>query len=516
VVEGAKKGDCVRGRGWLSLVLSGVWNWGKKRKRGGVKYGRPELLFDWDAVPLEGRRVYIAFDADYREKRNVAKAMMRLAERLTERGADVYIISLPGPEKGLDDYAVAGGDLDNLKRTARPYQACDFTPYVATEDRRVLEVVELVRRQMDREAWEGKAGKTDHSHLRAHLEIALERGRWTEIGVEFIAPTREVQQRAGIGSRATLGKSDARLEERGYICKTSGDRAKGKANRYLLKPPKLNHVIGEGGGEVTTCSTTGSVPSDFVPHLRWPAPPPPEEEPNKGSKTPMLALGKAAELALYLLASWGGRATVRDLATAAGSSDPSKFRERVLEDLAEFGVVGLSEKGKHTADVSLSPDWRSRLDERRRHGGELSAARRQAVKHRESREAYISTDRAERTPDTPGIEKTRHILRDASERDEAARIEEQRSKVGMTAEVFVHDRLAQLGRVRAKLLRELWAERGGNPSHVLPAARRLGCKFERLPEYENSLFVFPPIARRGGLAEVVDLNEHSGKSRGAS
>jgi Domain of unknown function (DUF3854) len=99
VVEGAKKADCAASRGRLTITLTGVWNWGKKRKRGGAKCGRPELLPDWDFIPLEGRKVYIAFDADYREKRSVALAKMRLAERLTERGAHVYIIDLPGPDE---------------------------------------------------------------------------------------------------------------------------------------------------------------------------------------------------------------------------------------------------------------------------------------------------------------------------------------------------------------------------------------------------------------------------------
>ena len=93
---------------------------------------------------------------------------------------------------GLDDFVVAGGDLNELERTARPYQACDFTPNVATEDRRVREVVDRVKQCMkiDPSFRKGKAGKTDHSHMRAILEIALERGRWNGEVVELIAPTR--------------------------------------------------------------------------------------------------------------------------------------------------------------------------------------------------------------------------------------------------------------------------------------------------------------------------------------
>src|SRR5215217_7304844 len=34
ITEGTKKADCLAGRGQLAIALSGVWNWGKKRKRG--------------------------------------------------------------------------------------------------------------------------------------------------------------------------------------------------------------------------------------------------------------------------------------------------------------------------------------------------------------------------------------------------------------------------------------------------------------------------------------------------
>jgi len=130
VTEGTKKGDCLASRNRLAVGLAGVWNWGTEPERDRLRRRRPELLSDWDVVPLKGRRVYIAFDADFRKKRSVALAIMRLAERLTEREARVYIIWLPGPEKGIDDFVVAGGNLERLEEDATPFQACDFIPYV--------------------------------------------------------------------------------------------------------------------------------------------------------------------------------------------------------------------------------------------------------------------------------------------------------------------------------------------------------------------------------------------------
>ena len=396
ILEGAKKGDCVASRGRLALVCAGVWNWGKKREEGGVKYGRPELLPDWDAIPLEGRRFFIAFDADFREKRGVALAMMRLAERLTEQGAHVYVISLPNGEtnlgKGLDDYVVAGGDLEELEAAAKPYQACDFTPYVATQDRRVWNIVATVEERTGLDVWKGKAAKTDHSLLRALLELAMERGKFEEgPHVSVVVPTRELQQRAGIGSRATLTKSDGRLQERGYIGKEPGAPCRGRANIYRINPTKLNHYIGgeiEGSPRVPM---TGSVLESYVPHLRYGTVAPPSREellPERGPNSPMSTLGKNTELALHRLHSWGGTATVSDLARACGIGDPSILRKRDLETLAGEGIVELDKKGTRRARVRLASGWRKRLDTYLEKNGELSAARQQTVRHREAREAF--------------------------------------------------------------------------------------------------------------------------------
>ena len=65
--------------------------------------------------------------------------------------------------------------------------------------------------------------------------------------------------------------------------------------------------------------------------------------------------------------------------------------KRVLVKLAEAGIVELDKKGTHRARVRLAPDWRERLDTCLELDGELSAARQQAVRHREAREAFYSS-----------------------------------------------------------------------------------------------------------------------------
>ena len=134
--------------------------------------------------------MHICFDADYRDKQNVALAMLRLAERLTERGAHVYIMNIPGPEKGLDDYLVAGGDLGSLEEAARPFTASDLIRYAAKPDKRIWSTVARIGDAMRTDDWRGAA--TTHSLLRALLELALLGGHYdrnTE-AVEVMIGTR--------------------------------------------------------------------------------------------------------------------------------------------------------------------------------------------------------------------------------------------------------------------------------------------------------------------------------------
>jgi hypothetical protein len=56
----------------------------------------------------------------------------------------------------------------------------------------------------------------------------------------------------------------------------------------------------------------------------------------------------------------------------------------------------------------------------------------------------------------------------------------------------VFDKLKALGRIRLELLREVYADAGGDPRDVLPAAVRLGCRVESLVEYGDERFVFAP------------------------
>jgi len=128
--EGIKKGDAAATRELAVAALAGVWNWRSE-----------DVLAELDQIPLKERTVYIAFDSDWRRKREVRQALRRLGKVLEHRGAVVYVISLPEPSPGtkvgLDDYFVAGGTARDLTvKYAMPL--AEFDGFAEDDERSVL------------------------------------------------------------------------------------------------------------------------------------------------------------------------------------------------------------------------------------------------------------------------------------------------------------------------------------------------------------------------------------------
>jgi hypothetical protein len=113
ITEGILKADSAVSRGLCCVALLGVWNW-----RGTNEKGGKVALADWEAIALNGRRVYIAFDSDVMQREEVAQALNRLAAFLDAKSADVYFVYLPaldgGVKCGLDDYFASEKSVDDL------------------------------------------------------------------------------------------------------------------------------------------------------------------------------------------------------------------------------------------------------------------------------------------------------------------------------------------------------------------------------------------------------------------
>ena len=120
ITEGIPKGDAAVSIGLCCCALLGVWNW-----RGSNEAGGKTALADWESIALNGRAVYVVFDSDVMEKREVYAALVRLRALLETRDANVKVIYLPsgshGEKIGLDDFIAkekAAGRSDSEIRDA--------------------------------------------------------------------------------------------------------------------------------------------------------------------------------------------------------------------------------------------------------------------------------------------------------------------------------------------------------------------------------------------------------------
>lgn len=121
ITEGVKKADSLTSRGCITVALGGVYNW---RSNLGT-------LGDWEDIPLNGRTVYVAFDADATTNPMVLRAMTRLGRWLKSKGVTQTLYVIPpathngAATKGVDDYFAAGGTLDELtdRATTTPPRA---------------------------------------------------------------------------------------------------------------------------------------------------------------------------------------------------------------------------------------------------------------------------------------------------------------------------------------------------------------------------------------------------------
>jgi len=88
---------------FVVIALSGVWCF--KNKNSG-------LIADFKRLAWKGRDVYIAFDSDVVQKREVQEAEKALAAQLDRLGSSVYVGRIPadeGGKVGLDDYLIKHG-----------------------------------------------------------------------------------------------------------------------------------------------------------------------------------------------------------------------------------------------------------------------------------------------------------------------------------------------------------------------------------------------------------------------
>lgn len=97
ITEGEKKALKACQEGLCCIAIAGLWNWTN---------GEKQLIKDFDDILLKNREVFIVPDSDWLEPtmhgylKNLKQAVSKLAFKLKERGAKVFIVSLPKKEEG--------------------------------------------------------------------------------------------------------------------------------------------------------------------------------------------------------------------------------------------------------------------------------------------------------------------------------------------------------------------------------------------------------------------------------
>lgn len=110
LAEGAKKAASLLSQGEAAIGLPGIY--AGYRSKDGLGNQIVPILHDELAVfATPNRDIKICFDYEtrYKTKRNIDIATYRTGQLLSDAGAQVSIVELPGPEKGVDDLIVAQG-----------------------------------------------------------------------------------------------------------------------------------------------------------------------------------------------------------------------------------------------------------------------------------------------------------------------------------------------------------------------------------------------------------------------
>ncbi|MBV8882484.1 MAG: DUF3854 domain-containing protein [Chroococcidiopsidaceae cyanobacterium CP_BM_RX_35] len=103
ITEGEKKAGCLLTLGYAAIALPGIFNGYRRETR--------QLIPELAHFATLGRPVSICFDYEIKPKtiKDINLAITKLGKLLVRAGCKVRVISLPGPQKGVDDFVVSQG-----------------------------------------------------------------------------------------------------------------------------------------------------------------------------------------------------------------------------------------------------------------------------------------------------------------------------------------------------------------------------------------------------------------------
>jgi Domain of unknown function (DUF3854) len=490
-------------------VLAGVWMWCVPK----VKPYRLKSCFDH--IRLEGREVLVAFDSDCMSKAEVQDALAALVAALKDRGAVVKVIYLPdasdGAKQGVDDYLAAGGTVREMLLLARDFDPADLGRIRLSRDEKLRALVEDLERRWWAEEWKGRGGHSDRDVALKLIEAAARCGKIHADGLRVKVSWGVLQVGAKV-ARQTIGKALARLEERGFMYRDNENRKPDKTGAFVLRA-KVDQY-GSGAPQATpglrVCDPGGlplrGTPLSGTPEvhrLRWSRP---KYTPRRGlvsgtrrvrnskplpPRDRIERLGKIRGAVVDTLEVAGGNLTLQELCEVLHHKRARDVRRRVLPMLEDAGIIEVEGD-----TVRLAADWLERLEAARVAGGELEADELAERRRKLNSRAYHR--RPETPKSRPSAEGLQAIERSHEHRRAGlAAIAERKANAEKSAEitraeVFIRDRLQALGQIRLGLLQDIAHDEGIDPWSIPQAVEAMGCRVERLPEFDNRRFVFAP------------------------
>ncbi len=526
-VEGIKKAlalvTAARAAGVEVLVvaISGVWNW--------LSGGKP--IPDMFDIPVEGREVYIGFDSDVFSNPDVSDAARRIAAHIRDRGATVYLSYLPngqdGSKIGADDYLAKGHSYREYMARMRLFDARDLQAERMSRSQMLQASIYQLWRAWQEADWMGFKGTEEKGNWqRGHtardtMEVLIELGERSgkHDGRGVVVPAVGSRGLAELAAKTSPSVCGAvkHLESEGWLeVLAPADKAKPRRYRLMVPAHALCSMEGprlEGDESGESDPSCKGLRAPSAERLRWSSPAKlgalVRRVEGATGRTVTEAVGEnvfvdpdyrpyAKRLgphrcaALDALEAAGGELYLQDLCRVLHRENarPRDVRRRILKPLEEAGIIECE------GDViRLAADWLARLDARREEDGEMEHAERQRQRHARDRKDYrVFLDLQKNGTPAASLEAVKRTreLRDRRMREAREEEERRRNPVPPAVLAFVARYVNKNGRIRMGLLCGM-AQDEGLRSHDVPrAVEALGCRVERLPEFGNAQFVYPP------------------------
>jgi hypothetical protein len=537
-VEGIKKALSIitaarsAGASVLVVAISGVWNW--------LSDGKP--IADMFDIPVEGREVYICFDSDVFSNPDVSDAARRFAGHLAGRGAVVYFAYLPdqadGSKTGADDFLADGHSYRELMALMRLYDAGALQAERLNRGEQLRMSIKYLWRDWyerdwmrfvgDAESPNWQRGHTARDVKEALIRLAPKAGKVDERGIVIRRTGLRRIAELSAKSAPSAGQALKHLEADGQLeILPPEDRSKARSYRLLVPRATLYGMEEDyaertqGGDGVRRCK---GLRTPTAPRLRWSSPAVKvrrlrgvtpgthrvrqsrrfhksitvrESRDHFPDKPYVKRLGPHRCALVDALEDAGGKLSLQDLCEALHRARPRDVRRRILPMLEKAGIIEV--KGDL---VRLTADWLARLEEERERTGEISRAEEQREEHRKQRERYRDylqavkhlPSKASADAITKGHDARAEGLDAQRERAAAAaKTEELRKAEAFVRETFKNEKLLVSGGIRLGHLCDIWRDEGGKPLSIPGAVEALGYRIEKMPQFDNRRFVFPPL-----------------------